>query len=270
LVERRTAPGSEYDRAKKKALASYRGYPQKLSGSKLAIDNLRAGKASNANPHFLSAVIEERNALERILEEGVLNFTQAADDAFRQWLNECRNIQRDAEPLEVDGCWYLYHVYEAAQPSPSDAAKCAKAMVGSRNLGGGTLQWILSAADSVVAWIEENPAAPPMAIKPKRSTERGEGQAKLAAALTKHHKYADSSCLNLEPIGNNQLARLAEVSDSTASAFFRKEFEGHKKYRAVCGDTTRLVAALKLLNQEYSPHHLYGGSPPGGDEWNNE
>src|SRR5262249_14849373 len=45
----------------------------------------------------------------------------------------------------------------------------------------------------------------------KRSTEPGEAREKLIAALTKHHKYAEASCLNQEPIGNNQLARLADV-----------------------------------------------------------
>jgi hypothetical protein len=44
---------------------------------------------------------------------------------------------------------------------------------------------------------------------------RGEAEAKLIAALTKHHQYADGSCLNLEPVGNNELARIAEVSEST-------------------------------------------------------
>ncbi len=101
--------------------------------------------------------------------------------------------------------------------------------------------------------------------KAKRSTEKGEGQAKLIAALTKHHKYADGSCLNLAPVGNNELARLAEVSESTASAFFNRQFGGHTKYRAICSDATRLVAALKLLNQEFSPHHLFGAKPPGED-----
>ena len=106
--------------------------------------------------------------------------------------------------------------------------------------------------------------------KAKRSTEKGEGQAKLIAALTKHHKYADGSCLNLEPVGNNELARLAEVSESTASAFFNKQFGGHTKYRAICSDATRLIAALKLLNQEFSPHHLFGAKPPGEDEREDE
>ena len=74
----------------------------------------------------------------------------------------------------------------------------------------------------------------------------------------------------LESIGNNELARLAEGSVSTASAFFKKEFEGHTKYRAACGDATRLVAALKLLNQEFSPHLLFGGKPPGEKERDDE
>jgi hypothetical protein len=107
------------------------------------------------------------------------------------------------------------------------------------------------------------------AKKSKRSTERGEGRTKLIGALTKHHKYADGSCLNLEPIGNNDLAKAADVSPSTASAFFNNEFRGHTKYKALCRDAGRLAAALKLLNNEFSPHNLYGGRPADeGDEGN--
>jgi hypothetical protein len=96
---------------------------------------------------------------------------------------------------------------------------------------------------------------------PKRSTERGEGRVKLIAALTKHHRYADGGCLNLEPIGNNQLARQARVAKRTASAFFGKEFQGHGKYKALCADAGRLAVALKLLNDEFAPHLLYGSTP---------
>ena len=99
--------------------------------------------------------------------------------------------------------------------------------------------------------------------KLKRSTVRGEGRDKLISALTKHHKYADGSCLNLEPVGNNKLAQLVKVSPSTASAFFKQEFGGHVKYRAMCTDESRLITALKLLNQEFSPDLLYGAVPPG-------
>ena len=80
----------------------------------------------------------------------------------------------------------------------------------------------------------------------------------------------DGSCLNQDPIGNNDLARKAEVADSTASAFFDKEFKGHDKYRAMCRDRSLLIPALKLLNGEVQPYSLYGGRPPGegkgGDE----
>lgn len=104
----------------------------------------------------------------------------------------------------------------------------------------------------------------------KRSTERGEGRAKLIAALTKHHQYADGSRLHAEPIGNNELARLAEVDQATASAFFKKAFKGHAQYKAMCADAGSLIAALKLLNGEYAPHLLYGSTPPGKDESDTE
>ena len=98
--------------------------------------------------------------------------------------------------------------------------------------------------------------------KRKRSTERGDGRVKLIAALTKHHQYADGSCLNLESIGNNELAKAAGVSPSTASAFFNDKFKGHRKYKALRRDNGRLAAALKLLNDEFAPHHLFGTPPP--------
>jgi len=96
--------------------------------------------------------------------------------------------------------------------------------------------------------------------QPKRSTERGEGRAKLIAALTKHHRYADGGCLNLEPIGNNELAKAAGVSPSTASAFFNDKFLGHTNYKALCRDAGKITAALKLLNDEFAPYHLLGAA----------
>jgi hypothetical protein len=107
------------------------------------------------------------------------------------------------------------------------------------------------------------PPASDRAKKPKRSTERGEGQKKLIGALTKHHKYADGGCLDLDPIGNNDLARAAGVWPSTASAFFKSKFGGHTKYRALCRDAGGLADALKVLNGEFSPHDLYGRRPAG-------
>ena len=78
------------------------------------------------------------------------------------------------------------------------------------------------------------------------------------AALTKHHQYADGGCLNQEPIGNNELAKAAGVSASTASAFFDEKFQGHANYKVMCRDVDKLTAALKLLNDEFAPFHLLG------------
>jgi hypothetical protein len=93
---------------------------------------------------------------------------------------------------------------------------------------------------------------------------------KLIAALSKHHKYADGGCLNLEPIGNNELARAADVAPSTASAFFHDKFQGYRTYKALCWDKGRLAAALKLLNGEFSPHDLYRRRPADEDDRDDE
>jgi len=109
----------------------------------------------------------------------------------------------------------------------------------------------------------EGAADPGTTKKPKKSTQRGEARRKIIAALSKHHQYADGGCLNCEPIGNNELARQAEVAESTASAFFEKQFQGHDQYRVLCRKQGDLAAALKLLNGKFSPHILYGRNPPG-------
>lgn len=96
--------------------------------------------------------------------------------------------------------------------------------------------------------------------KKKRSTQKGDGREKLISALTKHHQYADGSCLKMDPIGNNELARMVGVANRTASAFFKKFFKGHSKYCVLCNDPHRLVAAIKALNGEFRPSDFY--SPP--------
>lgn len=95
-------------------------------------------------------------------------------------------------------------------------------------------------------------------IRKKQSHNQDDAKDKLIAALTKHHKYADGSCLNTEPIGNNELARLAEVSNGTVSKFFKDKFEGYTNYKQYCRNTSTLIASLKLLNDEYSPYLFLG------------
>ncbi len=99
--------------------------------------------------------------------------------------------------------------------------------------------------------------------RPKRSTEKGEARTKIIAALNKHHKYQEDSCLNQDPIGGNVLVGKAKVSKSSVSRFFKKEYDGYRKYKRVCRDTGTLIDSLKVLNQEMSPRHLFSRNPPG-------
>lgn len=92
--------------------------------------------------------------------------------------------------------------------------------------------------------------------RPTRRTERGTARDKLIASLTAHHSYSTDSCLVDEPIGCNELARQASAAPSTASAFFKDQFGGWQEYRELCGNKTSLLAALKLLNDEFTPRHL--------------
>jgi hypothetical protein len=92
----------------------------------------------------------------------------------------------------------------------------------------------------------------------------------MIAALTHHHHYADDSCLNFEPMGNNDLARKANVSTSTASEFFKKEFKGHNQYVVRCRNSAALITSLKVLNREFSPFHLFGRSPEAKEELEDE
>jgi hypothetical protein len=101
--------------------------------------------------------------------------------------------------------------------------------------------------------------------KPKRSTQKGDARIKIIAGLTEHHKYQNGGCGNLAPVQVRQFARKCQVSPDSVSTFFKKEFgndRGHKGYLAACRDAPRLTAWLKLLNQDYSPHPLFGGNPP--------
>ena len=164
LIEKRCAPETAYDQAKVKSLKGYTGQPKELSASKLAIRRLRNGEA---NPSFLGDVVTELQDLERVLGEGTLELNADATDGFQQWLDECRKIQREAKRLEVDGCYYLYHVYQAANPNPSDASEWVRAFIENEDLGGALLDAIRDAANSLIAWVQEKRAGGSKAERPR-------------------------------------------------------------------------------------------------------
>lgn len=205
------------------------------------------------------------------------------NNLFRDWhpqiLEYCRTLGTDAAALDD-----LYRLLcsgdimdEAAVMVAADAALAALdgAIKEARNqfkAGATVIRPVQTRAENprIEAAASADLAAATPSKKPKRSTSKGEGRVKLIAALTKHHQYADGGCLNLEPVGNNELARLAGVDQATASAFFKQEFLGHGKYKTACTDTAQLVAMLRLLNGEFAPHLLYGRRPTDEDEGGEE
>ncbi len=110
----------------------------------------------------------------------------------------------------------------------------------------------------------------PGEVRTKRSTAKGNAAEKLIAALTLHHEYAKESCLNLEPVGSNALARKAGVGTGSASRFFANQFKGWAKYKVLCGDPKRLITALKLLNDEFRPFLLDSARTPAEAERENQ
>ncbi len=102
--------------------------------------------------------------------------------------------------------------------------------------------------------------------KPKRSTARGEAKTKTISALNTHHKYDSVDPLNTVPIGNNELAQLAGVSNSRVCDLIKQWFGGRDRYRAACKDAGKLNASLKLLNGDVPPREfLLSGRNPFGE-----
>jgi hypothetical protein len=91
----------------------------------------------------------------------------------------------------------------------------------------------------------------------KRSTEKGEARVKIIATWSLHHQYQDGGALNFEPIGANELARQADVSQGSTSAFFTEVFDGHTKYKTACHVKRPLLRALKEQNGDFSPEPQY-------------
>lgn len=287
-VETGCGPGSAYHQARAAALAAYKGRPEQLSGSKVAIGRLRH---TRGQPCHLEDLDCERQDIERILAEGILKLTISARTAFSDWRTACREVQREAQPIHVDGCWFLFHVHQSGEHNASKHAELAKATM-KLDFGGAWLEEIKAAVDSLIDWCtlgivaagtEQTADCPPPQVlaesasespvaasrRQKRSTTRGDAREKIIGALTKHHEFADGSCMNQDPIGCNVLAKTAQVSSSTASDFIKKQFGSHTKYIAICSDLGALIVALKLLNQEYTPALLYGAVPPGDREREN-
>jgi hypothetical protein len=211
--------------------------------------------------------VRQARGLENILKESHWDPSDRGPTLLRLEEKRHRRLQamiaklddldmRKLKPAERDELAGVIRI--ARRMSVQRAKSIADELEGAKRAG----EYALMALPPIDADQTAEPHEPPKAVKKKRSTERDEARVKLNSALTTHHQYSNGSCINHEPIGNNALARLAEVDKATASAFFKREFKGHKRYKVMCAKVEGLAAALKLLNKEYHPHHLYGGAPP--------
>jgi len=86
----------------------------------------------------------------------------------------------------------------------------------------------------------------------KKSTTNGDAKAMLLSHLCLHHEYdpgGRGSVKHPDPIGCKALARLAEVSDGSASKLF-KPYGGHRAYLAMCRDSAKLADWLSRLCED--------------------
>jgi hypothetical protein len=84
----------------------------------------------------------------------------------------------------------------------------------------------------------------------KASVSPGEAENKLIGALCNYHEFSDDGCGNFEPVGVNELARLAGCSSSTASLFIRTNFGSLDSYKNLCSRGGEFVLSLRLLRRE--------------------
>lgn len=156
LVDDRTRQESEFRKAMGTAWKAYRKKPKKPIEPEFLMERQYFSRLRKAicSLIYLAQVLKMRGYLERVIEARLLRPRVQA--AFRDWLHQCWLIQREAEGLEVDGCYYLHHVYQATA-NPSKRSRSAKARIASGTFHAGVvLKPMRAAADSLMAWAAEN------------------------------------------------------------------------------------------------------------------
>jgi hypothetical protein len=149
FIDLKCGPGSRYAGDWKRALDSYTEEPQRLCRGSIGIEYLRTEAAES--PSFLAEVVEVRKSAEAVLEETELDLSQEAMEYFTDWRYTCRAVQYEAQELEVDGCWYLYHTYRQEGDDSPGAMEILRTDLGCVNL-----DLVLAASNSIMAWVDES------------------------------------------------------------------------------------------------------------------
>ncbi len=242
LVENTCATGTDYDLAKHRALDTCPPAPQELCRGKLAIERLCSGKA-NPPPCFLAEVVGTRQNIEAILEEPSLGLAHPTREAFVDLCSECIKVQREAERLEVDGCWYLYHIYLSAEPGCSERSQTARAIM-QTDMGGVNLDPMKAAAESMMAWVAAcGPQQAPVA-EPSRS---GESLATEVPHVTGHAPDAVRK-VGQVTIGRGEDSLVLQATDLSPFSVPTSYSELFKLFAAkvACGSPCEIVGLAEL------------------------
>ena len=217
LVENRTRQESEFRKAMGTAWKAYRKNPKKPIGPEFPMERQHFSGLRKAirSPIYPVEVLKMREYLERVIDAGLLRSRVQA--AFRDWLHQCWLIQREAEVLEVDGCYYLHYVYQAI-PNPSKRSRWAKAQIMSEGFFAGVvLKPMRAAADSLMAWAAENRACGAIAADPSVAAGRKTVGQQVPTSPPDHgqHRTGSETAVLDDPITLEDAAELLLVGVKT-------------------------------------------------------
>jgi hypothetical protein len=164
-----------------------------------------------------------------VLKVSIENMGDIPDVDRDRWFSCLQNVQSDLK-----------------LPTPESEAEQ------SPNLSPGSIRETYEQAESEVPVSSTNTHA---------SHGKGDADAKLRAALTKYHGYSNAAVTKTDPIGGNELGRLAgNVSKGSVTNFWKRHFgeDGIKAYRRAClfDGGSGLRKKLQILNGDYSARKL--------------
>lgn len=99
-------------------------------------------------------------------------------------------------------------------------------------------------------------ASPPNKPHGLKWTEK---QTLIISALVRHHEYENKTCMNFDPIDQNQAAQRLEISSGTFTTFWEKAFSNngkkgtYKVYQQFCMSGDLLNKAIEMLTDGIMP-----------------
>ncbi|MCE9544001.1 MAG: hypothetical protein K8T25_00525 [Planctomycetia bacterium] len=155
FVETSCRDGTKYAQVADSAVTLYRNQPKRqpdagISPANVAADHLTGLQGGQV---FLLELLTLIPKLKAAIDRKIVE--PATQTAFENWLVQIDPILHEAQRLEADGCYYLWHVYAGRLPTASKRSTVARALIADDYLGGVHLASIRAAAESLIAWLRE-------------------------------------------------------------------------------------------------------------------